>query len=90
MVAGTGGGRDVVSISFRVVFTCLISSERSNLRLSGQVEEKRSYCLRRNLTSSVSSSRKACSNSSVRMEMMWSAGAGGLVVFLGVGVVPNS
>ena len=51
---------------------------------------KRSYWMRRASTSSALSSRKACSNSSVRMEMMWSAGAGGLVVFLGVGVVPNS
>ena len=89
MVAGTVGGRELGSISLWAVFTCLISSEQSNLRMSGQVEEKRSYCLRRILTSSALSSRKACSNSSVRMEMMWSAGAVGLV-FLGVGVVPNS
>ena len=41
-------------------------------------------------TSPASSSRKACLNLSVRMEMMWSAGEGGLVVFLEGGVVPNS
>ena len=90
MKAGTGGGSHLVWINLQAFVMCLVSMEQSNLRKSGVESPKRSYWVRSVSTSSASLARKACSNASVRMEMMWSDGAGGLVVFLGGGVVPNS
>ena len=60
MVAGTGGGWVLGSISSRAVFKVLVSLERSYLKMSSEVFTWRSKKVRRILISSKSSSRKAC------------------------------